>query len=50
MATLLPSMASDEEEDNTTTLQENDSDSSEDEVNEELDFGGILVRATSPLM
>lgn len=42
MATLLPSLSSDEEGNN-KALKEKDSDSSDDEVVEEFDFGGILV-------
>lgn len=42
MATLLPSLSS-EEEDNNKVLEEKDADSSDDEVDEEFDFGGILV-------
>jgi len=40
MATLMPSLSSDEE-DNAKNIQ--DDDVSDDEVNEELEFGGILV-------
>jgi hypothetical protein len=42
MATLLPALSSDEE-DNTKALEEKDDVSSDDEVDEEFNFGGILV-------
>jgi hypothetical protein len=42
MATLLPALSSDEE-DNTKALEEKDDVSSDDEVDEEFSFGGILV-------
>ena len=49
MATLLPSIFSDEE-DSSKVLEAKDAVSSDDEVDEEFDFGGILVCVSTELM
>jgi hypothetical protein len=46
MATLLPSLSSDEEDKNVDSEEEEE----DDEVNRDFSFGGILVRAKKGVM